>query len=324
MSLWTMGFNQHTRGTWVNNMVYNVHLLTGKIATPGNSPFSLTGQPSACGTARRWARSRTACRPTWWSPTPSTARSRAHLEAAARHHPRQARLPRRAAEPHAQGRQAQCLLGAGQQQHAGGANMMQETCPATAIRQLHRRLRRLPDGHGAGRRPDPAHRHVGEKEGAYGNAERRTQFWHQLVKAPGEALRPVAVDGVLQALQGRGRLAGGADRQEARVQGQDAVRRAVRNGKVDKFPLKETASDYNNDESKAFGFYVQKGLFEEYATSAAAMATTWRRSTPTTRRAACAGRWSTARKRAGAIAKARPVREGGHASSSTATRTARP
>ena len=52
MSLWTMGFNQHTRGTWANNLVYNLHLLTGKIAEPGNSPFSLTGQPSACGTAR--------------------------------------------------------------------------------------------------------------------------------------------------------------------------------------------------------------------------------------------------------------------------------
>ncbi len=26
-----------------------------------------------------------------------------------------------------------------------------------------------------------------EKEGAYGNAERRTHFWHQLVSAPGEA-----------------------------------------------------------------------------------------------------------------------------------------
>ena len=52
MSFWTMGFNQHTRGTWANNMIYNLHLLTGKIATPGNSPFSLTGQPSACGTAR--------------------------------------------------------------------------------------------------------------------------------------------------------------------------------------------------------------------------------------------------------------------------------
>jgi nitrate reductase NapA len=52
MSFWTMGFNQHTRGVWCNNLVYNIHLLCGKIATPGNSPFSLTGQPSACGTAR--------------------------------------------------------------------------------------------------------------------------------------------------------------------------------------------------------------------------------------------------------------------------------
>ena len=52
MSLWTMGVNQHTRGTWMNNLIYNLHLLTGKIAEPGNSPYSLTGQPSACGTAR--------------------------------------------------------------------------------------------------------------------------------------------------------------------------------------------------------------------------------------------------------------------------------
>jgi nitrate reductase NapA len=52
MSLWTMGVNQHYRGTWMNNLIYNLHLLTGKIAEPGNSPFSLTGQPSACGTAR--------------------------------------------------------------------------------------------------------------------------------------------------------------------------------------------------------------------------------------------------------------------------------
>jgi nitrate reductase (cytochrome) len=51
-SFWCMGMNQHTRGTWINNLVYNIHLLTGKISTPGNSPFSLTGQPSACGTVR--------------------------------------------------------------------------------------------------------------------------------------------------------------------------------------------------------------------------------------------------------------------------------
>ncbi|HYS43763.1 MAG TPA: molybdopterin-dependent oxidoreductase, partial [Geobacteraceae bacterium] len=51
-SLWTMGFNHHSRGTWANNLVYNVHLLTGKIGRPGENPLSLTGQPSACGTAR--------------------------------------------------------------------------------------------------------------------------------------------------------------------------------------------------------------------------------------------------------------------------------
>jgi nitrate reductase NapA len=52
VSFWTMGFNQSTRGTWVNEQAYMVHLLTGKYAKPGNSAFSLTGQPSACGTAR--------------------------------------------------------------------------------------------------------------------------------------------------------------------------------------------------------------------------------------------------------------------------------
>ncbi len=52
VSFWTMGFNQHTRGTWVNEQAYMVHLLTGKQANPGNGAFSLTGQPSACGTAR--------------------------------------------------------------------------------------------------------------------------------------------------------------------------------------------------------------------------------------------------------------------------------
>lgn len=52
LSLWTMGVNQHNRGTWMNHNLYNIHLLSGKIARPGCGPFSLTGQPTACGTAR--------------------------------------------------------------------------------------------------------------------------------------------------------------------------------------------------------------------------------------------------------------------------------
>jgi nitrate reductase NapA len=52
VSFWTMGFNQHVRGTWVNEQIYMIHLLLGKQAKPGDGAFSLTGQPSACGTAR--------------------------------------------------------------------------------------------------------------------------------------------------------------------------------------------------------------------------------------------------------------------------------
>ena len=52
VSYWTMGFNQHQRGTWVNEQCYMNHLLLGKQSQPGNGAFSLTGQPSACGTAR--------------------------------------------------------------------------------------------------------------------------------------------------------------------------------------------------------------------------------------------------------------------------------
>jgi nitrate reductase (cytochrome) len=52
MSLWTMGLNQRTKGVWANNLVHNLHLVTGKIGVPGSTPFSVTGQPNACGGVR--------------------------------------------------------------------------------------------------------------------------------------------------------------------------------------------------------------------------------------------------------------------------------
>ncbi len=52
LTCWTMGVNQHQRGVWVNTQIYALHLLLGKHGIPGNGAFSLTGQPSACGTAR--------------------------------------------------------------------------------------------------------------------------------------------------------------------------------------------------------------------------------------------------------------------------------
>jgi sulfite reductase (NADPH) flavoprotein alpha-component len=49
VSLWTMGLNQSTAGTWNANAVCNLHLATGAICLPGAGPFSLTGQPNAMG-----------------------------------------------------------------------------------------------------------------------------------------------------------------------------------------------------------------------------------------------------------------------------------
>ena len=40
---------------------------------------------------------------------------------------------------------------------------------------------------------------------------------------------------------------------------------AFANGQVDKYELSEKAKEYGNHESEDFGFYIQKGLFEEYA-----------------------------------------------------------
>ena len=52
MSLWCMGINQRVQGVFANNLIHNLHLLTGQICRPGATPFSLTGQPNACGGVR--------------------------------------------------------------------------------------------------------------------------------------------------------------------------------------------------------------------------------------------------------------------------------
>lgn len=105
-----------------------------------------------------------------------------------------------------------------------------------------------------------------EKEGAYGNAERRTQFWHQLVKAPGEAKSDLwqlvefskrfTTDEVWPA-----ELLAKAPE----YKGKTLYQVLFANGQVDQFPREQIEAGYANDEAEAFGFYLQKGLFEEYA-----------------------------------------------------------
>ena len=163
MSLWTMGFNQHVRGVWANQLVYNLHLLTGKISEPGNSPFSLTGQPSACGTAREvgtFAHRLPADMVGDQSGAPQTRRG--NLARPARPHSGKARLSRRRTGPHAEGRQAELLLDPGEQQPAGRAEQLaRDLSRLPQSGQFHRRLRRLSDRHRDGRRSRSAGGDVG-------------------------------------------------------------------------------------------------------------------------------------------------------------------
>jgi len=105
-----------------------------------------------------------------------------------------------------------------------------------------------------------------EKEGAYGNAERRTHFWHQLVNAPGEArsdlwqLMEFSKRFKIEEVWPAELIA-----KKPEYKGKTLFEVLFKNGEVDKFPLSDIAPDFENQESKAFGFYVQKGLFEEYA-----------------------------------------------------------
>jgi nitrate reductase NapA len=52
VSIWCMGINQRKQGVWANNLIHNLHLLTGQLCKPGADSFSLTGQPNACGGVR--------------------------------------------------------------------------------------------------------------------------------------------------------------------------------------------------------------------------------------------------------------------------------
>ncbi|UWQ15164.1 nitrate reductase catalytic subunit NapA [Aliiroseovarius sp. M344] len=268
MSLWTMGFNQHTRGSWVNSLMYNVHLLVGKISEPGNSPFSLTGQPSACGTAREVGTfahrlpadmvvandaHREICETAWGIPA-GTIPPKPGFHAVLMH--------RKLKDGDLNCHWVQCT-----NNMQAAPNMNEEGLPGY----------RNPDNFITVSDPYPTVTALAadlilptamwvEKEGAYGNAERRTQFWRQQVDAPGEAMSDV-----WQVMEFSKRFTTDevwpAELLDTmpELKGKTLFEVLYENGKVNKYPNSEIAEGFKNHESEDFGFYVQKGLFEEYA-----------------------------------------------------------
>ena len=103
----------------------------------------------------------------------------------------------------------------------------------------------------------------------YGNAERRTQFWRQQVDAPGEAKSDI-----WQVVEFSKRFKIEEVWPEELVsqmpeyRGKTVYDVLFENGQVNKFPVEDVKDNagnvYNNSESKDFGFYLQKGIFEEY------------------------------------------------------------
>ncbi|MCU7995566.1 nitrate reductase catalytic subunit NapA [Shewanella glacialipiscicola] len=267
MSLWTMGINQHVRGVWANNMLYNIHLLTGKIATPGNSPFSLTGQPSACGTAREVGT--------------FSHRLPADMEVTNEKHraitEKIWQLPEGTIPPkpgfHAvqQSRMLKdgklnCYWTMCTNNMQAGANINEEIYPGF----------RNPENFIVVSDPYPTITAMAadlilptsmwvEKEGAYGNAERRTHMWHQQVKAPEGATSDLWQ---LVEFSKRFKVSEVWPAELIAKQPEYADKTLYEvlfaNGVIDKFPTSDCKAELN-DESEHFGFYLQKGIFEEYA-----------------------------------------------------------
>jgi nitrate reductase NapA len=270
-SFWTMGFNQHTRGVWANNLVYNIHLLMGKISEPGNSPFSLTGQPSACGTARevgtfshrlpadlivKKPEHRAFAEKVWKLPEGTIPGKPGYHAVLQNRMLKDGKL------------NAYWVMCNNNMQAA--ANMNEETLPGY----------RNPDNFIVVSDPYPTVTATAadlilptamwtEKEGAYGNAERRTQFWRQQVMAPGQAksdlwqLMEFSKHFKVEEVWPEELIA-----KQPELRGKTLFDVLYANGQVDKFAKQEVKDGngnvYSNTEMDDFGFYVQKGLFEEY------------------------------------------------------------
>ncbi len=268
VSYWTMGFNQHTRGTWVNNLVYNIHLLTGKISEPGNGPFSLTGQPSACGTAREVGtfshrlpadmvvdnkEHRNITEKLWQLP-PGTLPDKPGFHAVL--------MQRMLKDGKMNVYWQQC-----NNNMQAGPNINEEMLPGW----------RNPQNFIIVSDPYPTVSALAadlilptamwvEKEGAYGNAERRTQFWRQQVKAPGEARSDVwQIVEFSKRFKVEEVWPAELIAKKPQYKGKTLYDVLFANGVVNKYPLTQLQAGFDNDESRHFGFYLQKGLFEEYA-----------------------------------------------------------
>ena len=322
MSLWTMGFNQHTRGTWANNLVYNLHLLTGKIAEPGNSPFSLTGQPSACGTAREVGtfahrlpadlqvtnpEHRAHAEEIWKLP-PGTVPDWIGSHAVQQNRDlKDGKINVYWVQVNNNIQAAPNLMEEGLPGYRNPENfiVVSDVYPTATCEAADLIL--------------PAAMWV-EKEGAYGNAERRTQFWRQMVDARRARRAPTSGSSSSSPSASPSRRSGRPSSSRPRSPARPSTTCSSPTARSTPSSAPRSTSSTPTPRPTPSASTSRRGCSRSTRASAAATATTSRRSTATTRSAACAGRWSRARRPAGAsTATTTPMPRARSSSSSTAT-----
>ena len=242
ISFWTMGVNQHTRGSWMNNLIYNLHLLTGKHAKPGNTAYSLTGQPNASGACRevgafthRLPADMVVTNPEHraktekiWGLPPGTVPAKPTYHAVAMMRALDRGEVRvfwsTTANPF------QCFANLNRYRKGalkdGRFIIVSDVYPTRSTEVADVVL--------------PSAMWV-EKEGAYTNAERRTQFWQKMIDSPGQAKSDL-----WQFIEFAKRMGHGELFQYAK----------------EAFPLLKNHK--HSDASQAAGFYMEKALWEEY------------------------------------------------------------
>jgi nitrate reductase (cytochrome) len=288
LSFWTMGFNQHTRGTWVNEQIYMIHLLGGKMSTPGSGAFSLTGQPSACGTARevgtfahrlpsdmvvKVKKHRDICEKKWNLPALTLNPKVGTHAVKMMRNLRAGKIKwfwSQVTNPFQDFANASEWIKAAR---TGDNFIVVSDCYPTISAKVADLV--LPVAM------------IYEKWGSYGNAERRTQHWRQQVKAPGEAtgdlwqtlefakrfkLKEVWKEQSLPGLPAKDGFAEGklpnvlADAgkmgYDPEMSLYDALFATKKNMSY-KWP-DPIADGHPNDMAEHFGFFVHKALWQEY------------------------------------------------------------
>jgi nitrate reductase (cytochrome) len=187
LSIWGSELNRQPRGVWASNVIINIHLLVGKVATPGSGTLCCTTQPSGSDSVHAAG-----------AAPDALPRGRVRSAADRAHAARIWDVPAGRLSARA-GRSALSLF-RGVESGAIRFLWVQATNPLTSLPNAERYRRALTAGRTFLVVTEAYHTRTSaaadvvlpaalwlEREGVYGSGERRSQYFPQLLPPPGDA-----------------------------------------------------------------------------------------------------------------------------------------